>query len=183
MKTPNPGWLSTAIVALAIVLVAVACGAEDEAEPTTVATQPTVATVATQPTVATTQTTQAPTTTAPPPSTTAPPTPLVESAGSLEDLFITDTTTGREVMERISQSERDCLHAAIGEQLYGAMLALPMKRLVGEVGTSGAGSFLGCLTDDNVVLMGLVLIDSHHGRTDPEARAVLGRRARERTPK
>ena len=179
VKTPNPGWLSTAIVALAIVLVAVACGAEDEAEPTTVATQPTVETVATQPTVATTQTTQAPTTTAPPPSTTAPPTPLVESAGSLEDLFITDTTTGREVMERISQSERDCLHAAIGEQLYGAMLALPMKRLVGEVGTSGAGSFLGCLTDDNVVLMGLVLIDSHHGRTDPEARECSVDAARE----
>ncbi len=53
VKTPNPAWLSTAIVALAIALVAVACGADDEAEPTAVATQPTVATVATQPTVAT----------------------------------------------------------------------------------------------------------------------------------
>ena len=172
VKTPSPAWLSTTIVALAIVLVAVACGADDEAEPTTVATQPTVAT---------TRTTQTPTTTAPPPTTTAPPTttPLVESTGSLEDLFITDTTTGREVMERISQSERDCLRTAIGEQLYGAMLKLPMKRLVGEVGTSGAGSFLGCLTDDNVVLMGLVLIDSHHGRADPEARECSVDAARE----
>ncbi|MDE0709035.1 MAG: hypothetical protein OXH89_01230 [bacterium] len=174
VKTPNPAWLSTAIVALAIALVAVACGADDEAEPTAVATQPTVATVATQPTVATPQTTQTPTTTAPPTTT-----PLVESAGSLEDLFITDTTTGREVMGRISQTERDCLLAAIREQLYGAMLELPMKRLVGEVGTSGAGSFLGCLTDDNVVLMGLVLIDSHHGRTDPEARECSVDAARE----
>ncbi len=179
VKTPNPAWLSTAIVALAIVLVAVACGTDDEAEPTVVATQPTVAT--TQTTQTPTTTAPPPTTTAPPPSTTAPPTttPLVESTGSLEDLFITDTTTGREVMERISQSERDCLRTAIGEQLYGAMLKLPMKRLVGEVGTSGAGSFLGCLTDDNVVLMGLVLIDSHHGRADPEARECSVDAARE----
>ena len=179
VKTPNPAWLSTAIVALAIVLVAVACGADDEAEPTTVATQPTVATTRTTQTPTTTA--PPPTTTAPPPSTTAPPTttPLVESTGSLEDLFITDTTTGREVMERISQAERDCLRNAIGEQLYGAMLELPMKRLVGEVGTSGAGSFLGCLTDDNVVLMGLVLIDSHHGRADPEARECSVDAARE----
>ena len=156
VKTPNPARLSTAIVALAIVLVAVACGTDEEVEPTVVTTQPTVATP---------QTTQTPTTTAPPTTTS-----LVESAGSLEDLFITDATTGREVMGRISQPERDCLLNAIGEQLYGVMLELPMKRLVGEVGTSGAGSFLGCLTDDNVVLMGLVLIDSHHERTDPEAR-------------
>ena len=59
------------------------------------------------------------------------------------------------------------------------MLGLPMKRLVGEVGSSGAGSFLGCLTDDNVVLMGLVLVDSYHGRNDPEARvcSIAGARA------
>ena len=154
VKTPSSSWLATAIVALLIAAAAVACGSDDEAEPTAVATQ--------EPAAAT------PSPTAPP---TDAPTPLVESAGSLEDLFITDATTGREVMARISQSERDCLHEAIGEELYRALLDIPMKRLVGEVGSSGAGSFLGCLTDDNVVLMGLVLVDSHHGRSDPEARA------------
>ena len=82
-------------------------------------------------------------------------------------------------MARISEAEQDCLRAAIGDQLYGAMLGLPVKRLVGEVGTSGAGSFLRCLTDDNLVLMGLVLVDSYHGRNDPEARAcsIAGARA------
>ena len=151
LKTLNLGLLITAIVALAIAVVA--CGSDDEAEPTAVATE-------------------APATT--PSPTAAPteaPTPVVESAGSLEDLFITDATTGRELMERISEAERDCLREAIGDELYQAMLDIPMKRLVGEVGSSGAGSFLGCLTDDNVVLMGLVLVDSHHGRNDPEARA------------
>ena len=82
-------------------------------------------------------------------------------------------------MERISEAERDCLRDAIGAQVYGAMLGLPMKRLVGEVGSSGAGSFLRCLTTDNVVLMGLVLVDSYHERNDPEARAcsIAGARA------
>jgi hypothetical protein len=153
IKTPNAGWLATAIVALMTALVVVACGSDEEAEPQVVATQTPVATPQATPT----------------PSPT--PAPLVESAGSLEDLFITDATTGREVMQRISEAERDCLREAIGEELYQAMVDIPMKRLIGEVGVSGAGSFLGCLTDDNVVLMGLVLVDSHHGRHDPEARA------------
>ena len=159
-KALRSGWLATVMVALAITMIATACESDDDPEPTAVATQAAVATPQATPT-------PTPTPTAPPAPT---PTPLVESAGSLEDLFITDDTTGRELMARLSEPERDCLRAAIGEQLYGAMLGLPMKRLVGEVGSSGAGSFLGCLTDDNVVLMGLVLIDSHHGRHDPEAR-------------
>ena len=73
-------------------------------------------------------------------------------------------------MAHISEAERDCIRAAIGEELYGAMLDIPIRRLVAEVRSAGAGSFLGCLTDDNVVLLGLVLVDSHHGRNDPEAR-------------
>ncbi len=150
LKTLHLGLLITAIVALAIAVVA--CGSDDEAEPTAVATEAPAAT---------------PSPTASP---TEAPTPLVESAGSLEDLFLTDATTGSQLMAHISEAERDCLREAIGEELYGAMLDVPIRRLVAEVRSSGAGSFLGCLTDDNVVLMGLVLVDSHHGRTDPEAR-------------
>ena len=170
-KTSRLGWPATAILALAMAMIAVACGSDEEPEPAAVETQETVATTS----PATTQTTSPPTsTTMPTPSTTEPvastPTPLVESAGSLEDFFITDATTGRQVMERVSQPERDCLRSAIGDQWYRAMLDLPMTTLVRQTGASGAGSFLGCLTDDNVVLMGLVLVDAHHGRTDPQAR-------------
>ena len=162
IRTPSSGWIVTVIVALAIAVTGAACGSDDDPEPTPVATQPAAATPQATPTP-----TPTPTPTASPAPTA---TPLVESEGSLEDLFISDTTSGRDVMARISQSERDCLRGEIGEQLYGAMLNLPMRRLVGEVGAAGAGSFLNCLTDDNIVLLGLVLIDSHHGRHDPEAR-------------
>ena len=155
-------WFTTAMVALAIAVIAAACESDDEPEATPVATQ---AAATTPPATATPTPTASPT-----PTATASPTPTAEPAGSLEDLFITDTTTGRDVMQRISEAERDCLRSAIGEQLYGAMLGLPMKSLVGEVGASGAGSFLECLTSDNVVLMGLVLVDSYHERNDPEAR-------------
>ena len=47
-----------------------------------------------------------------------------------------------------------------------------------ETGDAGATSIMGCLTDDNVVLMGLVVIDTHYGRNDPgmrECRIAVGR--------
>lgn len=99
------------------------------------------------------------------------PTPAVEPMGSLEDLFITDTTLGRDVMSRLSMAETDCMRGALGEEVYSAVLSLPMTTLMRETAATGAGSFLGCLTDDNVILMGLVLIDATHGRVDAEARA------------
>ncbi len=151
-RTPKLRLLVIAIVSLAITVVVLGCGSDDEAEPTAVATEAPAAT---------------PEPTATP---TAPPTAPVESEGSLEDLFLTDATTGAELMAHISEAERGCIREAIGEELYESMLNIPIRRLVAEVRSSGAGSFLGCLTDDNVVLLGLVLVDSHHGRTDPEAR-------------
>ncbi len=152
VKTRKLGWLATAIVALTIAAVAIACGSDDEAEPTPVSTPEPAATAQATPT--------------------APPTeaPQVEPEGSLEDLFLTDATTGAELMAHISEAERACIRGAIGDELYESMLGIPIRRLVAEVRSSGAGSFLGCLTDDNVVLLGLVLVDSHHGRNDPEAR-------------
>ena len=46
----------------------------------------------------------------------------------------------------------------------------PVTRVIQESGTGGASSFLGCLTEDNLLLIGLVLIDANYGRIDPEAR-------------
>ncbi len=106
----------------------------------------------------------------PTPTATPTATPTPEPTASLADLFLTDATLGGEVMSRLSEAERDCARAALGEDVYAAVLNLPMTRLVRESGAGGAGSFLSCLTEDNVLLMGEVLIDSHHGRTDVEAR-------------
>ena len=136
--------------ALTTFVLLVGCGSEPQATPT-----------------ATSVPTPIPTNTPTLPPT---PTPLVEPSGSLADLFITDATPGREVMSRISTAETDCVREAIGEDWFKAVLGLPMTRLVRESGASGAGSFLRCLTEDNLVLMGLVLIDAHHERSDTEAR-------------
>ena len=106
----------------------------------------------------------------PTPTPTEAATPTPEPTASLADLFLTDTTLGGEVMSRLSKAETDCVRAALGEGVYAAVLGLPMTTLVRESGGGGAGSFLRCLTEDNLVLMGEVLIDSHHGRTDIEAR-------------
>ena len=117
--------------------------------------------------------TPTPTPTATPTATPTPeptPTPPPEPTASLADLFLTDTTLGGEVMSRLSKAETDCVRAALGEGVYAAVLGLPMTTLVRESGGGGAGSFLRCLTEDNLILMGEVLIDSHHGRTDIEAR-------------
>lgn len=148
-------------LALALFLVGAACGSDDEPAPAPTAT-PTAVPTATP--------TPEPTPT-PPPATPEPtPTPAVEPAGSLEDFYLTDTTTGRELMDRLSEEEQDCLRGAIGEIAYAAFLDVPVTRVIGEVGTGGASSFLGCLTEDNLLLFGLVLIDANFDRIDPEAR-------------
>ena len=95
---------------------------------------------------------------------------MVEPTGSLEDFYLTDTTTGRELMDRLSEGEQDCLRGAIGDIAYNAFLGVPVASVIGEVGTGGASSFLGCLTEDNLLLFGLVLIDANFDRIDPEAR-------------
>ena len=119
--------------------------------------------------------TPVPTATPAPTSTPEPtPTPAPDPAATdptLEDLFITDSTFGRDLMSRLSEAERDCIRDGLGENVYNAVLELPLKRLVNETGAGGAGSFLRCLTDDNVVLMGVVLVDASADRVDPEARA------------
>lgn len=149
-------------VALITLLVIVGCGSDPEPAPTTVTTQAPTTSTTVAPT-STTVTTQAPTTT----TTVAP---LVESAGSLEDLYITDDTTGGDVMGRLSQTERDCVREGIGDAWYDAFLDLTLTVLVRESAATGVSSFLGCLTEDNVLLMGLALIDANYGRIDPQAR-------------
>ena len=109
-------------------------------------------------------------TSTPEPTATPTPAPPAEPTESLATLFIIDTTLGHEVMNRLSEGERQCIRGALGEEVYGAVLNLPMARLIRETGASGAGSFLGCLTEDNVILMGLVLIDAHAGRVNQDSR-------------
>ena len=149
-------------VALIFLLVLVGCGSDPEPAPTTVTTQAPTTTTTLAP-APTTVTTQAPTTT------TTPET-LVEVVGTLEDFFITDDTTGRDIMARLSHTEQDCIREAIGDAWYGAFLDLSLTVLVRESAATGVSSFLACLTEDNVLLMGLALIDANSGRVDPQAR-------------
>ena len=144
---PNARRLFAVALALIALLVIAGCGSDPE--PTPVPTPTPTATPTPEPT----------------------PEPPAEAAGTLEDLFITDATRGSDLMDRLSTAERDCIRAAIGEEVYSAVLNLPMTTLIRETAATGAGSFLGCLTDDNVVLMGLVFIDANAQRVDPEARA------------
>ena len=137
--------LSVVAVALIALMVVAGCGSDPEPTPVPTAVP-------------------APTATPTPEPTPAP------SAATLENLFITDTTTGRDVMSRLSEAETDCIRSALGEEVYGAVLNIPMLRLMRETGAAGGGSFLGCLTEDNIVLMGLVLLDANRGTADPEAR-------------
>ena len=142
----NIRWFVTIVLALATFVVIAGCGSDPTPAPTPTPTP--TATPTPEPT----------------------PTPPPEPTASLADLFLTDATLGDEVMSRLSKAETDCVRAALGDQVYAAVLGLPMTTLVRESGAGGAGSFLRCLTEDNLVLMAEVLIDSHHGRTDIEAR-------------
>ena len=151
--TLNVPRLFAVVLALTALVLIAGCGSDPEPDPV-----PTVA--------------PAPTSTPTPPTPTPEPTPVppAETSATLEDLFITDTTTGRDVMSRLSKAETDCVRAGLGEEVYSAVLNLPMKTLIRDSGGAGVGSFLACLTEENVILTGIVLVDANFGRVDPEAR-------------
>ena len=147
----NTRWFVAIALALTVLLVSIGCGSDSEPDPTP---------------------TEAPPTATPTPEPTPEPaSPLVVAqAGSLADFYLADTSTGLDLMSRVSEAEQDCLRRAIGDTVYAAWLGASVVQVLQETGTDGAGSFLGCLTEDNLLLFGLVLIDANAGRGDQEAR-------------
>lgn len=173
----------TAAAVLAVALLAGACSGDSESDPTTTTAAPVTTTTTTTTSPATTTTTAAPattTTTVVATETTAPGTTAPDDtetagqpSGALADFFVAASTTYQDVMDRVSEHERECIKAALGEMVYNIFLTRPVLSEDGEDAgrdPSLVTRLFSCLTQDNVVLAMIVLRDATAGRMDEEAR-------------
>ena len=176
----------TAAGVLAVALLAGACSGDSESDPTTTTAAPATTTTTAAPATtttaapATTTTTAAPATTttsaAPATTTTTEPEetePAAQPSATLVDFFVDASTTYQDVMDRVSEDERECIKAALGDMVYNIFLTRPVLTEDGEAAgqdPSLAIRLFSCLTQDNVVLAMIVLRDATAGRMDEEAR-------------
>ena len=194
------GWLAVAVAALAMGALAAACTSddEDEAEPTPTATRaPSVAT-ATQTPAPTPTATPTPTptpistatptpTSTPPPTATSTPAPATATpeptpAPTLRDFVLTQTTTGKDLLDRLSEKERECIKEAFGEFIYAAMQGLPLLAAGSE--PSQAAPLFACLEVESVVRAGVAFLAVPLGGWDADtasARCRWGSRTRRRS--
>ena len=181
------GWLAVAVAALAIGALAAACTSDDdEAEPAPTATRApaTAATAAPARPTATPTPTPTPTSTATPtptptptPARTASPTSTPAAvtataeptaAPTLKDFVLTETTTGKDLLDRLSEAERECIREAFGEFIYAAMQGLPLLAEGSE--PSQAAPLFACLETESVVRAGVAFLAVPLGGWDAETR-------------
>ena len=145
-----------ACIAITIaVAIGAACGGNDEPEPTP----------------------------APPPETATPvpatptPTPTPEAAEprpSMRDFAIDASTTGQDLLDRLSEEENDCLRAAFGDSVYEILRGTPLLGLTsGGDDSSGATPFFRCLEEENVVLLGASFLTAAAGGYSDESRMCI----------
>lgn len=180
------GWLGVALAALAMGALAAACtGGDDDTEPTPTATRAPVVTAATQtpaptptatptptPTPASTATPTPTATPAPAATATRPPTatatPEPTAAPTLKDFVLTQTTTGKDLLDRLSEAERECIKEAFGEFIYAAMQGLPLLAAGSE--PSQAAPLFACLETESVVRAGVAFLAVPLGGWDADTR-------------
>ena len=156
-------WFGVAALLLAIVVVAVACGSD----PT-----------ATQESTATPEPTATPVPTSTPIPPTAAPTEAPEAAiVSLEDLVLTPATTGKDLIDAVSEEEVACIKAAVGDAFFELLLVVPIMQASAD--PAAAAPLLGCLAVDSVLLFGIALFDAQSGGWAPETRTCMIGVARE----
>ena len=167
------GWLTVIALTLAITALAAACGGDDDPDPTPAATTAPAATAAATPTPTPTPTatptpTPAPTPTPPPATPAATPTPTeapplsaTQPAEGVAALVITPGTTGKDLMDSVSEAEQACAREAFGDLIYDIILATPILLAASEA-SAGAPLF-GCLEVENVVTLGVKFIAAQAG--------------------
>ena len=150
-----------------ICLLASACGNDDdspaEAPPATAAPAPATP----EPTAAPEPAMTPEPTAAPEPASTPEPTAAPEEEEpppSMDDLVIDADTTGGDVLEHLTDAERDCIEADLGDD-YGLLAVTPLGSLR-EVGV--ADGLFGCLDHENLLTVGTATTGLFFGGRTPE---------------
>ena len=171
-------WSRTAaamVVATLALAVAAACtGDDDEPEPTPTAA-PATATPTPAPATATPTPEPTPTSTPEPtPASTPAPTSTpqaAEPAPAMRDLVINATTTGQDLLDRLSEEENACIKAAVGDFVYDVIRGTPL--LAAGSDPSAAAPLFACLAPENVVLLGAAILDAAAGGRSEESRTCV----------
>ncbi len=160
--------MSWLIVAVATLAFAAACSSDDEPEPTAtsapVAATPAPATATPTPTPPPPTATPTPTPTAAPATPTATPEPT--PAPTLEGFVVTAATTGKDLTDRLTEGERECIKEAFGEFIYAAMQGLPLLAAGGDA--SQAAPLFNCLEIESLVRVGIAFFSASAGGWDAE---------------
>ena len=127
-----------------------ACGDAPQPEPTPPAAASPTVTPAPVPTAALTPAPATPT-----------PAPAAGPAGSMEDFAITPSTTGKDLVDRLSEEEGACIRTTLGDLLFQVLISTPL--LQAGTNTADAAPVFGCLTTDNVVHFAVAFIDAQAG--------------------
>ncbi len=171
-------WLTVviAVVALTALVIAAACSPTPPAMPTL--TPPAIPTPT--PTAIPTPTPPAMPTLTPPaiptptPTATPAPTPAPAADGaamSMHDFVLDESTTGKDLFDRLSEQENDCIRGALGDTVYQFMIGLPLMSGGGDA--ASAASLFSCLTQENVVLLGVSFLSVTVGGHTDESRACI----------
>ena len=92
----------------------------------------------------------------------------------MRDLVVDESTTGRDLLDRLSEEENDCIKAAFGEAVYEILRATPLLAATGSGGASSAAAPLfACLTEENVVLAGAAFLNAAAGGYSEESRVCI----------
>ena len=115
----------------------------------------------------------------PEPTATPTPTPLPPTATpALEELRLTPTTTGRDVLALFSEAETSCLRTAIGEAAYEKMSNEPILSILTASGENLVLPIFQCAKPENLVVFGIAFLDLQAGWTS-DTRACMIRVGRE----
>lgn len=88
----------------------------------------------------------------------------------MEDLDFSASTVGNDVVERLSDAEGDCLRDTLDDDSYGRLLVSPLASIRGTPMEAG---LLGCLTHDNVIVVGNAIVDTVFGGSTAESRECI----------
>ena len=155
------GRVCTVAAALALIWLPAlaACGDAPQPEPTPLAAASLTVTPAPVPTATLTPVPATPT-----------PTPAAEPgpAGLMEEFSITASTTGKDLVDRLSAEEGACIRTTLGDLLFQVLVSTPLLRT--GTNTADAAPVFGCLTTDNVVHFAVAFIDAQAGGWTAETR-------------
>ena len=164
------GWPGAVVAALAMLAMGAGCSTDEEPEPTPTATQaPAAATPA--PSTPTVLPTPTPTATPSPTPAPATATPAPTPAPTLKDFVVTPATTGKDLVDRLSEEERECIRGVFGDFIYAVMQGTPL--LAAGSDPAAAAPLFGCLEIESLVRVGIAFIDAAAGGWTAETRECM----------